>query len=78
MKLENFLNLNCEKYERNDMPNEVRQKKYRKIKQDPKMLNFGASKPGVERSLNLRLKKDTMTVLINNFLSRLKMESCFS
>ena len=42
------------------------------------MLNFGASKPGVERDLDLRLKKDTMTVLINNFLLRLKMESCFS
>ena len=60
------------------MPNEVRQKKYRKIKQDPKMLNFRASKPGVERNLDVRLKKDTVTVLINNFLLRLKIESCFS
>ena len=34
--------------ERNDMLSAVRWEKYRKIKQGPKMLNFGASKPGVK------------------------------
>ena len=29
------------------MPSEVRLKKYRNIKEGPKNLNFGASKPGV-------------------------------
>ena len=29
------------------MPSEARLKKYRKIKEGPKKLNFGASKPGV-------------------------------
>ena len=34
------------KYKRNDMQSEMRRKKPRKIKQDPKMLNFGSPKPG--------------------------------
>ena len=29
------------------MTSKVRQKKYRKIKESPKMINFGASKPGI-------------------------------
>ena len=35
------------KYERNNMPSRARPKKNRKIKQGPKMLNFGATKTWV-------------------------------
>ena len=34
-------------YERNYMLSTARQTKYRKIKQGPKMLNFGVSQPGI-------------------------------